>query len=252
MSDQQSLDKQIISQVAEQSIANQLETAEKIDIYVETDILKIVQGQVDGLTLTGQGLVTKQNIRLQEIKLQTDSIDINPLKAIFGQIHLNKSVDLVARITLTEADINNALKSKFSHDLVEKFQITVEDKIVNFTLQQMQVRLHSTGQIEIEGTYQIKENNQKHLLGFNATILPRTQSSPIIFEKFTCTQGGGISLDLMVALMQRFQELSRLPYFQLEDMKISIKNMELQQKKVIFFIEAKVNQIPESVTELMD
>ncbi|BBD61350.1 hypothetical protein NIES2109_41780 [Nostoc sp. HK-01] len=252
MADQHSLDQQIISQVAENSISNQLEAAEQIDIYVETDILKIVQGQVDGLRFAGQGLVTKQNIRLQEIKLQTDNIDINPISAIFGQIKLNKSVNLVARITLAEADINNALNSKFSRDLVQKFQLNVEGKIVKFALQQMQIYLHDTGQIALEGKFQLQENDHSRLLGFSAKLRPRTLSRPIIFDSFTCTQGEGVSLDLMVSLMQRFQELSNLPYIQLEDMKFKIKNMELQNKNLILFIEATVNQIPESVTELMD
>ncbi|AUT01534.1 hypothetical protein CLI64_14685 [Nostoc sp. CENA543] len=252
MSDQQSLDKQIISQVAEKSIANQLEAAEQIDIYVETDILKIVQGQADGVTFTGQGLVTKQNIRLQEIKLQTDNIDINPLGAIFGQIQLNKPVNLMARVTLTEADLNHALNSQFSRKLVQQFQVSVDGQVVDFDLQKMQISLHSQNHIELQGKVQLTENDHNRLLGFTAMLRPRTHSHPIILESFKCTQGEGISLDLIVPLMQKFQELTNLPYFQLEDINLSIKNVEIQQGKLILLMEANVNKIPDSVTQLLD
>ncbi|MCF4967741.1 LmeA family phospholipid-binding protein [Nostoc sp. CMAA1605] len=252
MSDQKSLDKQIISQVAETSIANQLEAAEQIDIYVETDILKIVQGQADGVTFAGQGLVTKENIRLQEIKLQTDNIDINPFGAIFGQIQLNKPVNLMARVTLTEADLNQALNSQFSRKLVQKFQVSVDGKVVDFDLQKMQISLHSQNHIELQGKVQFTENNHNRSLGFTVMLRPRTHSHPIILESFNCTQGEGISLDLIVSLMQKFQELTNLPYFQLEDINLSIKNMEIQQGKIILLIEANVNKIPDSVTQLLD
>ncbi|WP_427161753.1 DUF2993 domain-containing protein [Aliinostoc sp. HNIBRCY26] len=252
MSDQKSLDKQIISQVAETSIANQLEAAEQIDIYVETDILKIMQGQADGVTFAGQGLVTKENIRLQEIKLQTDSIDINPLKAIFGQIQLNKPVNLMARVTLTEADLNHALNSQFSRKLVQKFQVSVNGQVVDFALQKMQISLHSQNRIELQGKVQVTENNLNRSLGFTVMLRPRTQYHPIILESFNCNQGEGISLDLIVSLMQKFQELTNLPDFQLEDINFSIKNMEIQPGKLILLVEANVNQVPDSMTQLID
>ncbi|WP_066378966.1 MULTISPECIES: DUF2993 domain-containing protein [unclassified Anabaena] len=250
MSDQPSLDKQIISQVAERSISNQLEEAEQIDIYVETDILKIVQGQADAMTFAGQGLVTKQNIRVQEIKLQTDSIDINPLPAIFGQIKLNKPVNFIARVTLTASDINNALNSPFSRKLVQNFQLDVAGKPVNFTLHQMQIILPGNGQIELQGKVQLQENHNSRPLGFTAMFRPRTPSHPIRLERFNCTEGEGVSLAFIVSLMQKFQELTNLPYLQWEDTKLSIKSLEAKKETLILLVAANVNQVPDSVTEL--
>lgn len=252
MTDSQGLDKQIISQVAEISIANQLEAAEKIDIYVETDILKIVQGQADGVTFAGQGLVTKQNIRLQEIKLQTDSIDINPLNAIFGQIKLNKPVNFIARLTLTADDINHALNSLFSRKLVQKFELNVKGEVIKFALQKMQIYLHNNGQIELQGSLKLIANENTRLLGFITMVRPRTQSQPIMIESFQCTEGDGVSLDFIVSLMEKFQELANLPYFQWEDIQLNIKNLDIQQGKLILLIAANVTQLPDSSTEVPD
>jgi hypothetical protein len=250
MTDNQNWQQQLISQAAEQRVSDQLDAVEQIDIYVETDLLKIVQGQADGVTVSGQGLVTKENIRVQEIKLQTDRIDIHPLKAIIGQIQLNKPVNLIARVTLNEADINHALTSDFSRKLVQNFELEVEGKIINFYLQKMQIVLSDNERMRLRGKVQLIENGHSRPLGFTAIIRPRTHSHPIMLESFQCTEGEGVSLNFLVALMQKFQDLANLPYLQWEDMQLSIKNIELQKQILILLVEANVTQLPDSIMEL--
>ncbi|MEH2136047.1 LmeA family phospholipid-binding protein [Nostoc sp.] len=101
MPDEQRLEEGFISQEAEKRISEKLDGAEKIEIDVQTDLLKIVQGQADGVSFAGKGLMIQEDIRIQEIKLQTDSININPLSALFGQIELSEAVNATARIILT-------------------------------------------------------------------------------------------------------------------------------------------------------
>ncbi|MEA5566769.1 DUF2993 domain-containing protein [Anabaena sp. UHCC 0399] len=252
MTDNQKWQQQLISQAAEQRVSDQLDALEQIDIYVETNLLKIVQGQADGVTVSGQGLVTKEKIRVQEIKLQTDRIDINPLKAIIGQVQLNKPVNLMARVTLKEADINHALTSDFSRNLVQNFELDVKGKIINFDLEQMQIFLPDNEQIELRGKVQLKENNHSRSLGFTAMIRPRTHSHPIMLESFQCTEGEGVSLDFLVSLMQKFQYLTNLPYLQWEDMQLSLKNMQVQKETLILLVAANVNKIPDSMTDSND
>ncbi|MBD2342672.1 LmeA family phospholipid-binding protein [Anabaena subtropica] len=247
MPDKQNLEEHLISQVAERSIFNQLDTAEQIDIYVQTDILKVVQGQADGVTVAGQGLVTKQNIRVQEIQVKTDSIAINPLSAIFGDIQLDKPVNLAARVILSEADINSALTSDFTRKLMQNFDLDVDGEIVNFEMEHIQIFLPSNYQMGFRGNLLLKQKNNSQLLGFTAMIRPRTASQPIMLESFHCTQGKGVSLELVTSLMQKAKYLVNLPYFVWEDMKICIKNMEMRQGILILSLEVNVMQIPESV-----
>src|SRR5690242_10505338 len=98
MPDQRRLEEHILAQAAEKTLSNQLDEVEQINVDVHTDLLKVAQGQVEEITLSGQGLVLQKDIRVQEIKVKTDSIAINPLSAIFGQIELNEPVNAIARI----------------------------------------------------------------------------------------------------------------------------------------------------------
>ena len=82
---------------------------DKINLDVQTDLLKAVQGHADGVYFEGKGLKLR-DIRLSEIQFKTDNIDINPLKVLFGELELDHPVNAETRIVLKEADINQALK----------------------------------------------------------------------------------------------------------------------------------------------
>ncbi|QLE55787.1 DUF2993 domain-containing protein [Nostoc sp. TCL26-01] len=250
MSDKQNIEEHLVSQVAEKSVSSQLDTVEEIDIQVQTDIFKLAQGQADGVTFAGQGLVTKQNIRVQEIKIQTDTISINPLRAIFGQIQLEKPVNVLAQIKLTEADINSALSADFTHNLVQSFDLDVDGEIISFALQHLEIFLPNDEQIGFNGIFLLTENNNSRPLSFTAILRPRTPSQSIMLESFHCTQGGGISLEIIVSLMQKVKELVNLPYFVWEGMKITIKDMQIQEREVLVLVMADVKQIPATFTEI--
>ncbi|WP_341525646.1 DUF2993 domain-containing protein [Nostoc sp. UHCC 0302] len=250
MPDEPRLEEQFLSQGAEKIVSDQLNEVEQIDINVRTDLFKIVQGQADAVSFSGQGLVMQEGIRVQEIKLQTDSISINPLSALFGQIELNEPVNAVARVVLTEADINRALSSDLVRSKPQNFELKVDGKIVSFESQEIQVFLPHKGEMEFKGKVLLNEPGNIRTLGFTARVRPRTHSQPIILESFNCTQGGGISLEVIVALMQKVKEWVNLPYYEWEDTVFCIKYLEVEKGSLTLLVEAKLKQIPSSDTLL--
>ncbi|MEH2050571.1 LmeA family phospholipid-binding protein [Nostoc sp.] len=250
MPEEHRLEEQFLSQEAEKRISSQLDEVEQIEIDIQTDLLKIVQGQADGVLLTGQGLVIQPDIRVQEIKLQTDSIAINPFSALFGQIQLNQPVNAIARIILTELDINTALDSDFVCNQMQNLELNVDGEIVSFEPEEIKVFLPGDGKIEFRGKLLLKEMGNTRPLAYTAIAPPRTHSQPAMLEGFNCTEGEGISIELIIALMQKAKELMSLPYFEWEDIAFNIKNIEAQKDNLILMLEAQVRQIPSSSTLL--
>ncbi|MEH2239925.1 LmeA family phospholipid-binding protein [Nostoc sp.] len=250
MPDEHRLEEKFLSQEAERRISEKLDEAEKIEIDVQTDLLKIVQGQADGVSVAGQGLVIKEDIRVQEIKLQTDSIAINPFSAIFGQIELNEPVNAIARIILTEVDINRALASDFVRSRMQNFDLDVDGEIVSFEAEEIQVFLPADGKIECRGRVLLKEMGNTRLLAYTAIGRPRTHSKPAMLESFNCTEGGGISIELITAFMQKAKELMNMPYLKWEDMAFNIKEIKVEKGSLILLVETQLKQIPSSLTEL--
>ncbi|MEH2060659.1 MAG: DUF2993 domain-containing protein [Nostoc sp.] len=246
MPDEHRLEEKFISQEAEKRISEKLDEVEKIEIDVKTDLLKIAQGQADGVSIAGQGLVIQEGIRVHEIKLQTDSIAINPFSALFGQIELNQPVNAIARIILTEVDINRALASDFVRSQIENLELNVDGEIVSFQPQQIQVFLPGDGKIECRGKVLLKEMGNTRTLAYTAIARPRTHSQPAMLESFNCTEGEGISIELVTAFMQKAKELMNLPYFKWEDITFSIKDIKVEIGSLIVMVETQMKQIPSS------
>ncbi|MFW9259723.1 DUF2993 domain-containing protein [Nostoc sp. CALU 546] len=244
MPDEHGFEEKIISKEAEKRISEKLDQVEKIEIDVQTDLLKIVQGQADGVSFAGQGLVIQEDIRVQEIKLQTDSIAINPFSAIFGQIELNEPVNAIARIIVTEVDINRALASDFARSWMQNFELNVDGEIVSFEPEEIQVFLPGDGKIECKGKVFLKEMGKTRPLAYTAIARPRTDLQPAMLESFNCTEGDGVSIELITAFIQKAKELMNLPSLKWEDIAFSIKDIEVEIGSLILMIETQVRQIP--------
>ena len=67
MSNQPKIEEQVLSEIAKQGLFTQIETAENIEVDVKTDLLKVVQGNVDSVTVTGQGIVIQEEIRVEQL-----------------------------------------------------------------------------------------------------------------------------------------------------------------------------------------
>jgi hypothetical protein len=244
MQNEQRLEEQAVSKVAEMQLSSQLDQAEKINVDVQTDLWKIIQGQADGVSFSGKGLVVQKDVRLEELVLQTDKIDINLFSAIFGEIELNKPVKSIARAVLKEADINRALTSNYIRSQMPTFDLNVDGEIITLKPLEIQMFLPDEGKIKFNGTVSIHQKANTNELSFTALIRPRTLTQPIMLESFTCTEGNGISLEIVTALIQKIKEVVNLPYIKLDGMALQIKKMEVQKETIKTWVEAYIKQIP--------
>lgn len=244
--DNLNLDEQVISKAAELGLSSQVDAADNIDVDVKTDLLKAVQGQVDSVDLSGQGVVMQKDIRVQEMELHTDKIDINPLSALFGQIELNKPVDATARLVLTAEDINRAFNSEFMRSKLQNIELNVEGKKAVIEPQHIELYIPADGKIVFNiKTLLHNEIGKTKEIGFVATILVKTDTQPLLIEGFNCTPAGqGISLELAIAFLQKLQELINLPYLELEGMALCVQDVDVQKGSLTLHSEARVKQIP--------
>jgi hypothetical protein len=245
MSDKQRLEEQAIAQAAKVQIANQVDAAEAVDVNVQTDLLKAVQGKVDSISVEGKGLVVQEEIRVQEIELYTDQVEIDPLSALLGQIKLNHPVNSLLRVVLTEADINRTVNSNFVRERLKPLELNVEGEIVPIELVlPLEMRFPKANTIDIHGNACIHERGGSHQVCFSVTMHPRTEDQPVMMEKFYCDHGGGLAIDLTVALLRKIQELVNAPYIEVEDLAFRIKTLKVEPGTVSVETEAHIRQVP--------
>jgi hypothetical protein len=239
------LEEQALSQAAEITISTQLDELENINVDVRTNLLKMVQGQADSVSVSGQGLVMQKDIRVHDMELHTNSIAIDLLSAIFGQIELNQPVEATARLVLTEPDINRAINSEYIRSKFPSLELNVDDQIVTVEPKQLGVHLPGGGQMELDGTILLHEMGNTRQLGFTAVIRLGTMKQPLLLEAFHCTEGEGISLELAIAFLKNAKELMNLPYLDLQGMALRIKRLDVQEGCLTLYTDAYVRQLSE-------
>lgn len=238
------LESEVVSKAAEITLSSQLDAAEKIEVDVETDLSEVIHGKAEEVAIAGEGLVIQKDIRVQEMELHTDKIDINPLSVLFGHIKLNQPIDANGRIVLTEPDINRALNSDYVLSKAQKFDFDVEDQTVTMAMQQMELKLPGGDKMVFSAKALLHEMGKTRRIGFTAVMYPRNREQPIRVEGFNCHDGQTISLEFAAAFMQKLKKLAQLPYIEMEQMRIRVEEMKVQAGTITMQVQAHVSQLP--------
>jgi hypothetical protein len=246
MPDEPRLEEQALSEAAEMAIAAQLDEVENIDVEVRTDLLKMVQGQADSVSIAAQGVVIHKDIRVQEMEVHTDRIAVDLLRTIFGQVELEAPLDATARVVLTEQDLNHSLNSDYIRSQFQSLELNVQGQIITLEPQQLKIHLPGAGKIGFSGTIVLHEAGKTRRMGFTSLIRLPVMKQPLLLEAFQCTQGEGISLELALTFLNKAKELMDLAYFEIEGVALSIKKLDVQLGKLTLYTDAYVRQLPET------
>lgn len=245
MGNEPRLEEKAISQVVEMGVSSQLDQAEHLSVEVRTDLGQVVQGQVDSVTVQGQGVVVQKELRVQEIELHTDRIAVNPLSILLGQINLDQPIDSRIRLVLTEDDINHALSSSVVSQEVSKFKF--EDLSGNPVALEVQhpLRLYlpEEGKLEIQGWFLLCNDQTEQLIGFNAITCPKLAQKSLILEEFRCQPGQGMSLNVTLPLMSKLNEFFQNPYIRWQGMEFQLLELEIRRKRLIIQAESRIHQL---------
>lgn len=246
MQTEQNLEGTVVSKAIETTVEFAFDNVEEIDIDIQTDLFKLLTGQVDGVGVEGQGLEI-QGVRIQELQLQTDTISVNPLNAVFGKVQFDKPVNANARLVFTEDDLNNAMTSNIVRSFLEKgLTLNLNGEDVSFKPQLIRIHLPEANKIKVVGKILVEQRDVERPLTFQSTIRPRTETRPIILESFVCAENEGISLDFATALIKKLKELTEAPYLEMDGTVFRVKKMEVEKGMMTLIAQVHLRKIPSS------
>lgn len=238
------LDEQFVSQAIQLGLSSQLDNAEDLQVNVRTDLLKVIQGQADSVSLKGQGMVV-QDLRVEEIELHTQDLDLNTTSLLLGKLELDKPLNARGRIVLSEADLNQAMNNAAILDRIPPLQFQINGQTVGIALRPpIQIRLPGNGKIAIDAAAQSEEQGRTHTIQFSGTIYLRTDDSAVLLESFQCHGGGAVSLDLIMAILQRVKQLMELPELEYEGIAFRILEMQPEAGRLVLRLETRMSQTP--------
>lgn len=243
MSEQQGLGEQALNKAAEIGLSSQLDEVEHLDVNIKTDPLKALGGEVESVTIEGEGMVMQKDLRMEEMDMQVNNVAINPMSAAFGKIELTKPAQGSARVVLLEADINRAFNSEYVRNQLQNTQIDVNGQPTTIKPHQVDFRLPGEGKVALKASVLLGNNETKEVA---FTAVPRVAASgqTVNLEDVQYEEGEERSPELTKALVDQTSDILNLSNFDLEGMTLRIKDLKVEAGKLVLAAEAYVEQIP--------
>ncbi|MEA5563912.1 DUF2993 domain-containing protein [Anabaena sp. UHCC 0399] len=235
---------QALNKAAEIGLSSQLDEVENLDVNIKTDPLKLVQGEVETVAISGEGLVMQKDLRMDVMEMQINSVAINPLSAAFGKIELTKPTAGKARVVLTEADINRAFNSEYVRNQIQSQKINIDEQPKTVVPQQVDFRLPGEGKVALNASILVVENNETHQVVFTAVPRVNPNGTTVTLENVTYGEGEEISPELTKALIAQTSEILDLSNFDLEGMSLRVQQLVVDTGKLTLQAEADVEKIP--------
>ncbi|MBD1923290.1 DUF2993 domain-containing protein [Microcoleus sp. FACHB-831] len=238
------LGQQALNKAAEIGLSSQLDEVDKLEVDVQTDPFKLVQGQVDKVTVEGEGLVMQKDLRMDELEMQMNNIAINPLSAAFGKIELTKPTDASVRAVLIQEDINRAFNSEFVGTMLKDQKLHVNGQLMTVDTQQVDFKLPGDGKVALSANVLLRETGETKLVSFTAMPSASADGQSISLKQVQYAEGEEISPELTEALLNKASEILNLRNFDLEGMTLRIQKLDVEAGKITLFADAYVEKIP--------
>lgn len=238
------LGEQALSKAAEMGITQQLDEVEDVNVDIRTDPLKLIQGKVDSVSVTGEGLVMKNSLRMEKLQVDAGEVAINPGSAIFGKIELTKAAEANAHVTLTQEDVNQAFNSDYIRGKMQNLTISPDGEAIDINVQQVDIQFLDKGKVHLRANVLMGET--KEVQEVEAIVIPsvKEQGQKVVFEEVSGTDGG-TSSQLTQMILQEIMTLADLRNFELSGMSLVINDLEVEPGQMILKATTVIEKIPQ-------
>ncbi len=244
MPDNPGLGEQALNKAAEIGLSSQLDEVENLDVNIQTDPIKLVQGQVDTVTIQGEGLVMQKDLRMEELEMQMTSVAVNPLSVAFGKIELTKPTEANSRVVLTEADINRAFNSEYVRSQLQSQKMHINGQPRTIEPQHVDFQLLGDGKVALNASIKLVETGENQQVAFSAVPQISANGKTVALENVEYGESEEISPELTKALIAQTSEILNLSNFDLEGMSLQVNQLKVEVGKLTLQAEAYIEKIP--------
>ena len=242
----QDLGEQAISKAAEVGIESQLDEVKDLNVEVEANPLDVAQGEVESVTVDAKGMVMNKDLRTERLVLQTDSIEIDALKAAFGDIELEHSTNAEAKIVLKEEDLQRAFNSEYIQNKLKNKEVNIDGETVTVNAEDVTFELPGDEKINLTAKIELAESSETKQIAVSAKPCIQENGNKIVLEDVEYPNGENTNPELTQALLDSTSELLDLRNFELDEMTLQIKRLDVRQGKMTMTAHAEVREFPDS------
>ncbi len=245
-SDKSNLAKNTLNKAAELLISSQVNSAKNLEIEIDSQPERLLQGKVDSLSIKGQK-ITWHELKIEQLNLNLDNLEIELLSTILGQVKLTKPGDIRAKIIFNKTDCDRLLNSQYVNTLLQKLSIYVNDNCYVWSLHNAKCYLGNDGELKLRSGIELSSDLETQTVDLEIKIRVGQQGKEIMFKGGKYLHGKFLSLAISVAIMTRIKDLLYLRNFTNPDFAVDLEKIEIKDKHLILWSNIRVYQIPDSL-----
>ena len=235
---------QAISKAAEIGLKSQLDEVEDIHVDINADPLDLMQGKMQSVSIKGQGLIMKQELRAEKIHIETVNIDINPIKAALGHIELNSQSDARVLVVLKEEDIQRAFNCEYVLNKLSKLNITYKGKVTTVKVEKVKFQIPEMGKVSLDAVIRLIEENNREHVGFTAIPKVNSSGNSVILNSVQYDREAEYNQEVAQAIVKRAEEILDLRNFELKSMSMQVRRLDVRVGKLSIEADAVVKDFP--------
>ena len=237
---------QAISKAAEVGLESQLDESEDLDVDVRTNPLDLVQGKVDSVSVKGEGLVMQKELRADKLRIETSSIDIDPMKAALGDIELNQPTDARMLVVLKEEDVQRAFNSEYVKNKLQNLEINYGGETATAKIKQVNFSLPETGKVKLEADINLVEKEQDEKISFTAVPEVNSSGNNINLKSVEYEQEAEYNQEVAKAIIDSAEEILDLRNFELDEMSLRVRKLDVEAGKLTIEADAEIEDFPDA------
>lgn len=236
---------QAINKIAKAGIEAQLDATEGLDVNIRTSPLDLMQGEIESVSVKGDGLVMKKELRAEKLRIETNSIAINSIKAAMGNIELIKPTDARMLVVLKEEDLQSAFNCQYVKDKLQNLKMDYEGE-TTVKVEEIKFALPDSGKVKLEATIYLVEKDRQEKISLTAIPKINDTGDCINLESVEYLQDAEYNADVAKALLDSAKEILDLRNFELDEMSLRVRKLDVDLGKLTIEADAEITNFPQA------
>ncbi|WP_019507786.1 DUF2993 domain-containing protein [Pleurocapsa sp. PCC 7319] len=235
---------QAINNIAKAGIEATLDNAESLEVDLHSNPLDLMQGEIDSVSVKGEGLVMQKELRADKLRIETNDISINSIKAAMGNIELSKPTDARMLVVLKETDLQNAFNCEYVRDKLQNLKIDLDGEQVTAKIEQVNFLLPDIGKVKLEANVHLVETDQNEKISLTAIPEIDNEGNCINLKSIEYLQDTKYNTAVAKAIIDSAEEILDLRNFELDTMSLRVRKLDVNLGKLTIEADAEITDFP--------
>ena len=235
---------QAINNIAKAGIEATLDNTESLEVDLHSNPLDLMQGEIDSVSVKGEGLVMKKELRADKLRIETNGISINSIKAAMGNIELSKPTDARMLVVLKEDDLQNAFNCEYVKDKLQNLKIDLDGEQVTAKIDRVNFLLPDTGKVKLEANVHLVETDQNEKISLTAVPEINNEGNCINLKSIEYLQDTKYNTTVAKAIIDSAEEILDLRNFELDTMSLRVRKLDVNLGKLTIEADAEITDFP--------